>query len=117
MTKQLLPEEWGAFNEICLREFGERAPTPQEATVIVEKCGEEIVGCMAVTWVPVVSSVWVKESKRGGIGLLHSLVSFAFDLFPSVKTAITFTKNEKLARFHRMMGLKDEGFVSSWRRE
>lgn len=114
MTEHLTISNWQEFDEFHQQLLGERAPKPTEATVLVERRDGKIVACAAVTYVPVITSVAVAPEYRTELDLLPKMMGRVKEMFKS-KVLLTFTKDSRIARLHRLFGFKDEGFASSWR--
>lgn len=107
--------EWDVFAELCKREFG-AAPTPAEATVVVEEEEGEIVGFLCARHVSVAGPCWVHPKRRVGLTMFSTLIS-KMQQITRLKSAYVWTKDPALRRFYRILGLKSEGEVFSWRDE
>lgn len=113
MTRKLPLERWDEFEEICKREFGE-APSPTEATVVVEEENGEIIGFVCARWLAVVGPMWVRPDKRRGLNVFLSLLE-KMKVITRAKVAYTWSKDLALVRLYKLLGLRSEGEALSWR--
>jgi hypothetical protein len=117
MTRRLYLSEWPSFEALHKREFpGDPVPTPTQAMVVIEEQGGEIVGFLVARYMPVIGPWWTKPGHGEGFGVAKRLVEKLMAETPEVSQAVTFTKDHRVARLHRILGLREEGFASSWRK-
>lgn len=116
IVRKLTPEEWFRVSPIFAKEFNETPPPAEDATIVVAEEDGQIIAFGTVQMVAHVEPFWVEDKYRGKY-LIPLIINKISELFPSLRCAFAYTRNDRMATLMEYFGMASLDWkVFRWRK-